>query len=145
MEKVVCYRQGDFLITTDPRKINKEAVCSFLAKTYWARWRPKEVIIRSLEHSLCFSLFYQKQQIGLGRAVTDYATFAYLCDLYVDEQFRGQGLGTWLLECILDHPELKDVNWCLLTGTAHDFYRQFGFRSLRKPQHYMEKRCPWPN
>lgn len=145
MEKVVEYCQGEFLITIDPARVDKEAVCGFLANTYWARRRPQEVIIRSLENSLCFSLFYRQQQIGIARVVTDYATFAYLCDVYLEEQFRGRGLGKWLLDCIVNHPQLQDLNWCLLTGNAHSFYEQFGFRSPKKPQHYMEKRCPWPN
>ena len=142
--EVVSFSKGDFFITTDPQKLDRDAVCRFLADTYWARRRPPGVITRSLENSLCFSLFHREEQIGFGRVVTDYATFAYLCDVYLLEKYRGRGLGKWLIECIVTHSDLARVNWCLLTGDAHSFYEQFGFRRLRKPQHFMEKRSKWP-
>lgn len=143
MEEFPIFRKDKFWITTDPNQLDQKAVEGFLQDTFWAKRRPQAVTERALANSFCFSLFAEEMQIGFARVVTDYATFAYLCDVYLEEEYRGQGLGSWLLQCIVEHPQLQNLSWCLLTGTNHDFYQRFGFHPLRKPQHYLEKRHTW--
>lgn len=139
MHPIVEYQKDDFYITTDSSKLDINAVCSLLAKSYWANSRKRDVIIKSLENSLCFSLFFRDTQIGLIRVITDHATFAYLCDVIIAEDYRHGGLGTWFLECVFEYPDFKNLRrWCLVTKDAHDFYRKFGFDSLSNPERYME-------
>jgi GNAT superfamily N-acetyltransferase len=128
------------MISTDRNKVNVDKVCEFLSQSYWANTRKRDTIIKSLEHSLCFSLFYENTQVGFARVVTDGATFAYLCDVFIDEAYRGKGLGKWMLECVLQHPDIGTVRRFLLaTKDAHDFYRQFSFQELKEPERFMEK------
>lgn len=132
------YKCDQFIIYTDRRKVDTEAVCSFLSKSYWANTRNKDTILRSIENSLCFSLFKEDTQIGFARLVTDYATFAYLCDVYIDENYRGLGLGKWLMECIVNHDEIKGVKRTMLaTSTAHGLYKKYGFDAISNPELYM--------
>ena len=98
MNKILEYEKDDYNISTDFQKIDIDVVCSLLAKSYWANSRKRDVIIKSLENSLCFSLFHKDKQIGLVRVITDYTTFAYLCDVIIDEEYRHKGLGIWFLE-----------------------------------------------
>lgn len=138
--QIVQYKNGPFTLSTDPALVQVDRVCEFLARSYWANTRDRATIIKSLEHSLCFSLFHEQTQIGLARVVTDGATFAYLCDVFIDEEFRGQGLGKWLVKCILQHPDVASVKRVLLaTNDAHGLYKQFGFQSPRHPEQLMEK------
>jgi GNAT superfamily N-acetyltransferase len=140
------YRLGPLLISTDPALLDLEAIFAFLSeRSYWARERPREVVARSLQHSFCFGLYDEagetRRQVGLARVITDFATYAYLSDVYVLEEYRGRGVGKWLLRSILDHPELQGLRkWHLGTRDAHDFYRQLGFRPLRNPANQMELR-----
>ena len=139
MIEIIEYQKDDFRITTDFKKIDIDAVCSFLAQSYWANSRRKEIIIKSLENSLCFSLFYKDKQIGLARIITDYATFAYLCDVIIEQEFRNKGLGTWFIGCIFKYPDLQNLRrWCLATKDAHEFYKKFGFSRLSTPEKFME-------
>jgi N-acetylglutamate synthase-like GNAT family acetyltransferase len=140
MCKIVDYHKDDFNITTNSKKIDINAVCSLLAQSYWASSRKREIIIKSLENSLCFSLFHKNKQIGLIRVITDYATFAYLCDVIIAKEYRHQGLGVWFLECVIKYPDLQNVRkWCLVTKDAHEFYKKFGFDNLNNPERFMEK------
>lgn len=139
MNQIVNYEKEDFIITTDYNKIDIENVYSLLSKSYWANSRKKDVIIKSLQNSLCFSMFHNSKQIGLVRVITDYATFAYLCDVIIDEEYRHCGLGKWYLECVFKYPGLENLRrWCLITRDAHEFYKNFGFKSLSNPERYME-------
>ncbi|WP_111645488.1 GNAT family N-acetyltransferase [Paranoxybacillus vitaminiphilus] len=134
------YTKETFTVSTDRSKIDLNKVCDFLARSYWANKRKRETIMKSIEHSLCFSLFDGNEQIGFARVITDGATFAYLCDVFIDENDRGKKLGTWLLQCILEHPDVAGVRrFCLVTKDAHAFYKPFGFTSLQEPEKYMEK------
>jgi GNAT superfamily N-acetyltransferase len=129
-----------FSITTDYHKINKNKVYELLSQSYWANTRDQEIIDESLKNSLCFSLFFHDDQIGILRVITDYSTFAYLCDFIIDEKFRNQGLGGWLLNSVLNHQKLKKIKrWILITKDAHEFYRKFEFTNLNFPDKYMEK------
>jgi N-acetylglutamate synthase-like GNAT family acetyltransferase len=139
MYQIVNYEKDDFYITSDSSKLDTEAVCMLLSNSYWANFRTRDVIVKSLKNSLCFSLFHNEKQIGLVRVITDGATFAYLCDVIIDEKYRHKKLGTWLLECVLSHPDLQNLKrFFLATKDAHDFYRKFGFHSLKNPEKFME-------
>ncbi|MDQ6931824.1 MAG: GNAT family N-acetyltransferase [Candidatus Eremiobacteraeota bacterium] len=130
---------GDFFVTTDASRIDNDVVESFLQQTYWAAQRSRDRIDRSMRNSLCFGLFEKEQLIGFSRVVTDYADFAWLCDVFILEEYRGRSLGTWLLATVLAHPELQGLRrWILATSTAQKLYSQFGFVPLAKPSIWME-------
>lgn len=132
-------RYGDYRITTDPNRIDRQAVHQFLARSYWSPDLPRDFVDRALQHSLCFSILREDQQVGFARVVTDYATFAYLCDVYVLEAHRGQGLSKQLLRLVMEHPGLQHLRRFLLaTRDAYQLYRQFGFQQLESPETYME-------
>lgn len=134
------WRRGEFFISTDPGLLDVGAVHAFLQRSYWARGRPFEVVRRSIKNSLPFGLYSGDRMIGFARVVTDYATFAYLADVFVDEEFRGRGLGTWLVETALSHEELRGLRrWMLATRDAHEIYRRFGFENIEGSDRFMEK------
>ncbi|HJX85200.1 MAG TPA: GNAT family N-acetyltransferase [Candidatus Angelobacter sp.] len=129
----------DFEISTDPARIDLAVVHGFLTNCYWAKGISLELVRRSLEHSICFSIFHGNAQIGFARVITDRATFAYLADVFVLEPHRGKGLSKWLMECIQSHPDLQGLRrWMLATRDAHGLYRQFGFHELASPERFME-------
>ncbi len=134
------YSRGNFTISDDPSRLDIDAVCDFLSRAYWADTRPRSVVEISIKHSLNFGVFDGKRQIGFARVVSDHAVFAYLCDVFIHEEYRGQSLGKWMMECILSHPELQGLRrWCLLTRDAHNLYHKFGFSELSDPVRWMEK------
>jgi GNAT superfamily N-acetyltransferase len=138
------WRQGEYSISTDSSRLDVGVIHGFLSKSsYWAAGREIEVVKRSLENSLNFGLYRGEQQIGFARVVTDYATFAWLADVFVLDDHRGQGLGKWLVEVILSHPRLQGFRrWTLATKDAHELYRAFGFRELKLPERWMERPDP---
>ncbi len=138
------WRQGEYLISTDRERLNTSLVHDFLSRqSYWAKGRSLEVVERSIAHSLPFGLFKHNQQIGFARVVTDYATFAWIADVFVLAEFRGQGLGKWLIEVILSHPDLQGFRrWVLSTKDAQGLYRGFGFSELKRPERWMERPDP---
>lgn len=130
-------------ISTDPARLDLDAICSFMARSYWAKDRSRELQQRAIEHSLCFGVYDEARQVGFARVVTDYATFAWLADVFIAEEYRGRGLGKWLVEVILSHPDVQTVpRWFLATRDAHGLYRQFGFRALTAPERRMELNLP---
>lgn len=138
------WRRGTYLISTDNQRLDVELIHHFLStSSYWAEGRPLEIVRRSLAHSLNFGVYSKDQQVGFARLVTDYATFAYLSDVFILEAFRGRGLATWLVEVIAAHPDLQELQyWSLLTRDAHDLYRKVGFTAPLYPDCVMEKRFP---
>lgn len=135
------WTRGEYAITTDPSRLDLGVVHGFLEDSYWARGVPKAVVERSVENSLCFGLYKGEKQIGFARIVTDRATFAYLADVFVLEGHRGRGLGKWLMEVVLSHPELQRLRrWMLATADAHELYRGYGFRELGNPEIFMERK-----
>jgi GNAT superfamily N-acetyltransferase len=127
------------LISTDASLLDVDAIHTFLSRSYWAEGIPKVVVARAVEHSLCFGLYQDHAQIGFARVITDRTAFAYLCDMYVLEAHRGQGLVTWLMECVTSHPDLQGVRrFCLFTKDAHKLYARFGFTPAKNPDRYME-------
>jgi GNAT superfamily N-acetyltransferase len=133
-------RQGDFLISTDPNLLDLPLIHDFLAnRSYWATGRPLAVARRALENSLCFGLYERGRQAGFARVVTDRATFAWLCDVFVLEAYRGCGLSKWLLECVMGHAVLRGLPRVLLaTRDAHGLYERYGFKPLADPTRFME-------
>lgn len=110
---------------------------------YWSKDIPRDIVERSIEHSLCFGVYQETAQVGFARVVTDKATFAYLADVFILEAFRKQGLSKWLMEVILAHPDLQGLRrWLLATMDAHGLYRQFGFTSLTEPDRMMQRKAP---
>ncbi len=137
------WRRGDYLISTDKNRLDLAVIHDFLTKSYWAEGIPLETVKRAIEHSLSFGVYRDDQQVGFARLVTDYATFAYLADVFILEPFRGQGLSKWLLEVVMAHPDLQGFRrWILGTKDAHGLYQQFGFTELRWPERFMEKLVP---
>lgn len=140
MYQLAEYHKDDFHITTDFRKLDIDAVCSLLSETYWANSRDRAVIIKSLENSLCFSLFHKDRQIGLIRVITDSTTFAYLCDVIIAKEYRHKGLGKWFLESVLEYKDFLNLRrWCLFTKDAQEFYKKFKFDNLVNPERFMER------
>jgi GNAT superfamily N-acetyltransferase len=133
-------RQGDFLISTAPNLLGMPLIHDFLSnRSYWAEGRPLEVVRRALANALCFGLYERGRQVGLARVVTDRATFAWLCDVFVLEAYRGRGLSKWLIACVLSHPALRGLRRILLgTRDAHGLYERFGFQPLADPARFME-------
>ena len=132
-------QNGEYRITTDPSCIDLKAVHAYLAGAYWSEEIPEDILARAIESSLCFSLLDVDRQIGFARVVTDRATFAYLCDVYVLEEYRGKGLGKWLIGELMSHPDLQGLRrFILLTRDAHGLYNQFGFTPLANPKSHME-------
>lgn len=132
-------QRDGYLISTDPARLDADAIHAYLDRSYWAAGRPKEIVAHSLRHSLCFGLYQGGEQVGLCRVITDMWTYAYLCDVYVLEAHQGSGLGKWLIETVVNCPDLCTVHrWSLLTGDAHGLYEQFGFNPLADPEKHME-------
>ena len=114
------WTRGEYLISTDPHRLDLATIHAFLARAYWSVGLPREVLERAVEHSLVFGLYRAAGQIGFARVVTDHATFAYLADVFVLEAFRGHGLGKWLVEVAVTLPELQGLRrWLLATADAH--------------------------
>jgi GNAT superfamily N-acetyltransferase len=138
------FRRGEFLISTDPTRLDLELIYDFLTNCYWAKGIPRDVVARSIEHALCFGVYDGSgAQVGFARVISDFATVAYLGDVFVLESHRGRGLSKWMMECILQHPALQNLRrWILLTRDAHELYRKFGFTALKSPDRYMELHRP---
>ena len=132
MHKVIEVKNDDYMVSTDPARLDAAKVHAFLTTAYWSEGIPLGVVKKALENSLCFGLYHKGELVGLSRVVTDYATFAYLCDVYVLEVHRGKGLGHWLVECVMTHPELQNLRrFILATRDAHGVYANFGFTALK--------------
>lgn len=140
---IVRVERDGFVICTDPSWLDVDAVHAFLTRCYWSPGIPRAVVAKALAHSLCFGVYAMdggvRHQIGLARVISDFATYAYLCDVYVLEAYRGRGLGAWLMETVVAHPELQGLRrFCLFTRDAHGLYARFGFGSMPEAGRYME-------
>ncbi len=141
IESTTSYEKDGFVVSTDRARLNIPAIHAFLTdSSYWARNISLQIVEKSIEHSFCFGLYNDKSElIGFARVVSDYSTFAWLADVFVVESYRGRGLGTWLLKCIVAHPELQGLRrWLLATRSAHEVYQVFGFKPLLKVHTFME-------
>lgn len=137
-------RHGDYLISSDPAQLDAEAVHSYLTRSYWSEGIPLPVVQRALQNSLCAGAYTSdRKQVGLVRVITDRATYAYLCDVYVLEDHRRRGLANAMLEFVMDMPELQGLrSWNLRTRDAHGVYEKFGFKVVDNPGGYMVLRFP---
>ncbi len=139
-DTVVERRRGEFVLSSDPAKIDVDVVYEFLTNCYWSKGIPRELVKRSIEHSLCFGVYDGTgAQVGFARVISDFATIAYLGDVFVLESQRGRGLSKWMMEGVMQHPRLQGLRrWILLTRDAHALYAKFGFTPIQKPDRYME-------
>ena len=130
--------KNQFNISTDKNKINLDYVHRFLTQSYWSPGISIQVVKKAMEGSLCFGVYDNDKQVGYARVITDTATFAYLADVFIDENYRGKGLGKWLVKMILKHPDLQGLRRIILTTKdAHKVYEQCGFISITNPERYM--------
>lgn len=139
------WQRGEYEISTDRVRLDIGVIHNYLAnEAYWARGRSREVVQRAIDNSLPFGIYKGDQQVGFGRVVTDYATFAWIADVFVLSGHRGQGLSKWLMEVMIAHPRLQGFRrWVLSTKDAHGLYEKFGFIKLHRPERWMER--PDPN
>ena len=138
------FHKENYLISTDRRRLDLVYIHDYLChQSYWAAGIPLETVKKSIEGSFCFGVYDQKRQIGFARVITDHATYGYLADVFIDENYRRLGLSKWLMEVILSHPELQGFRrWMLGTRDAHGLYAQFGFEPLDNPERVMHKYDP---
>ena len=137
------WKQDRFTITDRQGDLDFDVIHGFLRESYWAKGIPRSILEKAAASSLCFGVYDNAGQIGFARVVTDLATFGYLADVFVLTEYRGQGLGKWLVSCILAHPELQGLRrWMLATRDAHGLYRQHGFVALPSPERFMEINIP---
>ncbi len=136
--------RGGFLVSDDPNRIDANAVHAYLSRSYWAEGIPLAIVKRSIENSISFGVYDESRghaQVGFARVITDRATFAYVGDVYVLEEYRGRGLSKFLMERIKAHPDLQSLRrWMLVTRDAHDLYEHFGFGPVDNPGSVMQIR-----
>ncbi len=136
--------KGDYVISTDQNHLQIEVIHRFLTEdSYWAKTRTREQTEIAIKNSLCFGVYKGENQVGFARVVTDFATFAYLGDVFIINEFRGLGLSKWLMETMIEHPDLQGLRrWILATKDAHTLYEKYGFHELKFPVRWMERPAP---
>lgn len=134
------WHKDDYHISTDQTALDIDLIHTYLSQeSYWARGIPRSIVEKSIQHSLCFGMFWHDKQVGFARAITDYTTFAYLADVFILPAHQRHGLGKWLLACIQAHPDLQHLRrWMLATADAHGLYAQYGFTPLPQPEMFMQ-------
>jgi len=137
------WHKEEFTVTTDKSGMDIPLIHRFLSRSYWAKGIPETTVRKSIEGSVCFGVFHAGRQVGFARVITDKATFGYLADVFILEEYRGKGLSKWLIDIIMGHPELQGFRRFLLaTRDAHGLYRQFGFNELSSPETWMQVHNP---
>ena len=138
------WERGEYTISTVRSRLDVALIHGFISNdSYWGKGRAREVVERSIEHSLPFGIYKGDEQVGFARIVTDYATFAWVADVFVVPAHRGRGLSKWLMEVIIEHPQLRGFRrWVLSTKDAHELYARFGFIKLYRPERWMERLDP---
>jgi GNAT superfamily N-acetyltransferase len=134
------FEEQGYSITTDKSKLDIPFIHNYLSEeTYWSKNIPGETVEKAIQNSLSFGLFFNKIQIGFARVITDYATFAYLADVFIIPEQRGKKLSKWMIQTIVDHPDLAGLRrWILITRDAHGLYSQFGWKEIAYPDRWME-------
>lgn len=127
----------EFLISDDKSKLKADTILGFLSRSYWANKRPAEITEKSIHNSVCYGIYDGERQVGFARVVTDWATIYYLCDVFIDEEYRGKGLGKKLVEVITE--EYKEINGLLGTLDGHELYEKYGFK--KNTERFMNKRA----
>jgi len=138
------WHKGEYFITDDKKRIDLLATKKMLNRTHWAKERGLATIKKTIENSLCFSLFHHSRQIGFGRVISDFTTYAMFFDIIIEESSRAKGLGSWLLETMTNHPSIKGLKQVLWTSFAEGLYRKHGFRSVKEKPIVMFKNYPLP-
>ena len=134
---------SDYEISTDRARLDIDAIHAFLTQSYWSPGIPRATVERAIANSLCFGAFWQGQQVGFARVVTDRTTFAYLCDVYVLDAHRGRGLAQQMMTHVVQHPDLQGLRRMMLaTRDAHGLYAKYGFKPLAAPDLIMELHKP---
>lgn len=128
--KYMEWKRNEFVISDDKSLINIDSIHGLLSKSYWAKDRTKDTIKKSVEGSIVFGVYHKEIQVGFARVVSDKATFAWICDVIINEDFRGQGLGKWLMECVVNYSDIKNTKQLLATRDAHGLYEKYGFKSF---------------
>jgi GNAT superfamily N-acetyltransferase len=135
--------EAGYEISTDRNRLDITLIHEFLTSSYWAQGIPRSVVEKSIQNSLCFGAFLGARQVGFARVVSDFASIAYIADVFVVPEHRGRGIAKLLMRSILEHPELQGLRRILLaTRDAHALYAQFGFRPLSNPEHFMSMHKP---
>jgi GNAT superfamily N-acetyltransferase len=130
----------DLEISSDRARLDVDLIHRFLStSSYWAQGRTREVVERSIQHSICFGVYTEGRQVAFARVVTDHAVHAYLADVFVVPEYRGRGISKALMRAIFEQPELRELKWLLGTEDAHGLYSQFGFGPLAEPQRWMQR------
>jgi N-acetylglutamate synthase-like GNAT family acetyltransferase len=130
---------GGYVISDDPALLDLDVVHGFLARSYWAKAIPRELAERSIRNSICFGVYLEGHEVGFARVISDKATFAYLCDVFISEEHRGRGLSKALVAAIKSHPDLQGLRrWMLVTIDAQGLYEQFDFAKVAQPERHME-------
>jgi GNAT superfamily N-acetyltransferase len=124
------WSNGEYVLSDDKRRLDLDGVMELLAMSYWANNRPRNVMEKAIQHSVCLGLYHRGRLAGFARAVTDHATFTWVCDVILHPDHRRHGLGKWMMKCYLDHPDLQTVSYHLRTEDAHGLYAQFGFKKV---------------
>jgi N-acetylglutamate synthase-like GNAT family acetyltransferase len=138
MTAMVVMKTGRFLISTDRSLLDVDVIHGFLARSYWAAGIPRATVVRAIENSLCFGVYDGAEQVGFARVISDFATFAYIADVFILEPYRERGLGKELMASIMAHPDLQGLRrWSLGTRDAHGLYAQFGFTPVDNPSPIM--------
>ena len=136
--------RDEFQISTDRSRLDLDAIQIFLSQeSYWAQNRTIKQTKTAIENSICFGVYHGERQVGFARVVSDQATFAYIGDVFIIDEFRGRGLSKWLMQVIVEHPDLQGLRrWVLATRDAHGLYKQYKFDELRHPTRWMERTAP---
>ena len=139
------FAKKGFNISSDKELLNFDVIYNYLEnESYWGKGIPPDTLRKSIANSLCFGVYHENDQIGFAKVVTDKATFAYLADVFILKQYRGQGLSKWLIQTVKQHPELQGLRrWNLITADAHGLYAQFGFEPVNNPERYMQIFTPY--
>jgi N-acetylglutamate synthase-like GNAT family acetyltransferase len=135
--------RSEYAICTNLDRLNLDVIHSFLTTSYWSSGVSRKIIERAISNSLNFGVYRGDAQIGFARVISDFATFAYIADVFILPAHRGQGLSKWLMQCIMSHPQLQGLRrWMLMTADAHSLYAHSGFTPMKNPQNAMEKWDP---
>lgn len=127
LRNIMQWQKDNFVVSDDLKLLDEKFFIDSLHTTYWAEKRQDSVMVKSIANSTVFSLFSNARQIGFVRVISDFATYSYICDFFILQEFRHLGLGSWLMECIFKHPVADVAMITLATNDAHNFYRKFGF------------------
>jgi GNAT superfamily N-acetyltransferase len=136
---------AEFVVSTDPAAVDLNAVHAFLTRAYWSVGIPRETVARAIAGSIPFSVLHRGKQVGFARVITDRATFGYLADVYVLEEYRGRGLSLMLMDAVMAHPDLQGLRrFLLVTRDAHGVYRRYGFADVSDPSRLLARVAPDP-